>query len=296
MKFSVLIAAYNAGAYIGKALESVRAQEHADWEIVVVEDGSRDQTQSVVERFAASVRQPVRYDNLGRNRGVATARNRLFELATGEALAFLDADDWWSPAHLTAARETLKPGIDIAVAHVQLFNLQNGAALGTYAPSSAFFADPIQRLFALSEVITSSCVALTREIVRRSGPFDPAFRIGEDRDYWLRCAIRGARFADTAQLTCHYAKHATSTMGRTVLWSEQEVAFYEKYRDVPIIPVRERKRLLAHSLANYGRLVRATNPRKSTAALWRAWKLAPWNLSLGAQVARSALPALVSRA
>jgi glycosyltransferase involved in cell wall biosynthesis len=295
VKFSVLIAAYNAGAYVAKALESIRAQQHADWEVVVVEDGSRDQTQSIVERFASSVSQSVRYDNFGHNRGVAAARNRLFELARGDALAFLDADDWWTPSHLTSSAATFARGVDIAVARVQVFNLQTGAPIGTYEPSAAFFSDPIQRLFLRSEIMTSSCVSLTRDIVRRSGPFDPAFRIGEDRDYWLRCAFRGAKFADTGEISCHYAKHSGSTMARTLLWSEQEVAFYEKYRDVPIIPARDRKQLLAHNLVNYGRLVRAAHPRKSARALWRAWKLRPWQLSIGAQLLRSSLPALISR-
>lgn len=295
MKVSVLIAAYNAGPYIAKALASARAQEHADWEVIVVEDGSRDQTEEIVRQFAGTVSQAVRYDNLGRNRGVAAVRNRLLELTRGEAVAFLDADDWWTPRHLTRGVETVRKGADIAVAPIQLFNLQTGVAMNTYEPSAAFFSDPIHRLFEMSEVMTSSSVTLSRDIVRRNGPFDPAFRIGEDRDYWLRCAIRGARFASTGEVTCHYAKHAGSTMARTLLWAEQEVAFYEKYRDVPIVPLGQRKRRLAENLVNYGRLARAEYPRKSAQALWRAWKLAPWSISTGLQFLRTAPAALISR-
>ena len=102
MKISVLIAAYEADRFIPNALASVAGQTHLDWELVVVEDGSRDTTEALVKAFAATVApRHVRYANLGVNQGVAAARNRLLELFTGEAVAFLDADDRWRPDHLS---------------------------------------------------------------------------------------------------------------------------------------------------------------------------------------------------
>src|SRR4051812_261534 len=101
MKISVLIAAYHAAPFLPAALACVAAQTHADWELVVVEDGSRDGTEELVRALAAA--HPTRrviYDNLGENRGVAAARNRLLSLAKGDAVAFLDADDEWTPTHL----------------------------------------------------------------------------------------------------------------------------------------------------------------------------------------------------
>src|SRR4051812_16700052 len=102
MKISVLIAAYRAAPFLPAALACVTAQTHADWELIVVEDGSHDGTEELVRAFAAthSPARRVTYDNLGENRGVAAARNRLLSLAQGEAVAFLDADDEWQPTHL----------------------------------------------------------------------------------------------------------------------------------------------------------------------------------------------------
>jgi glycosyltransferase involved in cell wall biosynthesis len=277
MKISVLIAAYRAGPYIGKALESVRLQKHADWEVIVVEDGSRDETESLVRTFAASVSQPVRYDNLGENRGVATARNRLMTLAQGDALSFLDADDWWTPEHLSSAQASLESGADIAIARIQLVELPSQQLLETHVPAEIFFHEPIRELFIKSHVMTSTSVTLRRAITARAGEFDAAFRIGEDRDYWLRCALAGARFADTGHVTAFYAKHASSTMAKTLLWAQQEAAFYEKHRSLDAIPPKLRRSLLAHAFANHGRLLRASDPRASARLLQQAWALQPAN-------------------
>ena len=280
MKISCLIAAYKAGNYIGKALESIRGQEHVDWEVVVVEDGSRDQTEEIVRRFANSVSQPVRYDNFGVNRGVATARNRLLELAEGEAGAFLDADDWWTPRHLLNASNALANETDLVVSRIQLFDLDSGQPLETYSPPPELFRDPGRTLFERSAIMTSSCVTLRLSTARQIGGFDHAFRIGEDRDYWLRFASKGGRFADSGEETCFYAKHAGSTMAKTQLWAQQEVAFYEKHKEWTGISLALRRKQLARVLVNYGRLIRASDPSASLQALGKAWKLRPLSLSI----------------
>jgi glycosyltransferase involved in cell wall biosynthesis len=275
MNFSVLIPAYNAGRFLPKALASLRNQEHKDWELIVVEDGSRDDTEAVVLAFANGIAQRVRYENLGRNRGVAVARNRLLELARGEAVAFLDADDWWEPRHLIRAREILESGAALAVARLQLFDLEAGCGRETYAPPAAFFADPVRGIYERSWIMTSSCVALRSDWIEKVGRFDEAFCVGEDRDYWLRCFLLGARCVDTGEITCHYAKHSSSAMARTLVWAQQEVAFYEKHRDLTDVSAGLRRERLTEALFNYGRLLRASDPRRSAQVLWQAWKIAP---------------------
>ncbi len=287
MKVSCLIAAYKADATIAKALESLRPQLHEDWEVVVVEDGSRGQTEQLVADFAASVRQPVRYENLGVNQGVAAARNRLLDLAAGDAVAFLDADDWWTPAHLQRAAAAHAGGAGLVVARIQTVDLATGRLLETVVPPADLFADPLRHLFSRSSIMTSSCVSLTRALADRAGRVDPALRIGEDRDYWMRCAATGARFADSGEITCFYAKHAGSTMAKTLLWAQQEVAFYEKHQSLAAVPASARKSHLFQALLNHGRVSRGTDPRTSTAALARAWRLRPASATAALQWAVS---------
>ncbi|HEY9153832.1 MAG TPA: glycosyltransferase family A protein, partial [Opitutaceae bacterium] len=97
---SILIPAYRAGHYIGQTLESIRAQTYTNWEVLVLEDGIFDDTATTVRAFAASVSQPVRLVQREKNAGVSRARNSLLDLAQGEFIAFLDADDLWLPDHL----------------------------------------------------------------------------------------------------------------------------------------------------------------------------------------------------
>jgi glycosyltransferase involved in cell wall biosynthesis len=277
MKVSVLIPAFNAGRFILHALQSVRAQAHLDWEVIVVEDGSHDGTEKVVNTFATPSGGRVAYRNLGRNCGVGAARNRLLELATGDALAFLDADDTWESAHLQHAVEKIRHGAELVVSGVRTFDLLTGATREKVEPPVSLVRDPVLTLFQHSAIITSSAVVMTKSLADRTGQFDPTLKIGEDRDYWLRCALEGGRFVTTGSFTCNYAKHETSSMARTLVVAGDAVRFYEKYRSLPDVPMRLRRHLLAASLVCLGRLLRRHDQQRSAACFWRAWQCEPFN-------------------
>lgn len=287
MTHSVLIAAYNAAAFIRKALESLRAQTDADWELIVVEDGSRDGTEAIVRDFAAAIAQPVRYENALVNQGVAAARTRLLKLARGELCSFLDADDTWTPRHLAAARHAARDNAGLVVSDITIHDIDNNRPLGAHAAPDSLTLAPAPALLRASVIMTSSSVTLRRALAARVGSFDPSLRIGEDRDYWLRCALAGARFALTRENTCVYSKHAASTMARTKLWAEAETAFYEKHQSLDAIPRRELRLLLAHALQNEARLLRRDDPAKSARLFSRALALTPCNPLLVARWLRA---------
>lgn len=95
---SIIMPAYQAERYIAKAVASVRAQTFQAWELLVVDDGSTDQTAQILERYREDVR--IHYLRQPKNKGVAAARNRGIKAARGKYVAFLDADDWWAPDKL----------------------------------------------------------------------------------------------------------------------------------------------------------------------------------------------------
>ena len=97
MKVSVLIPTYNRAYIVGEALESALAQTHQDLEIIVIDDGSTDNTRELVEGFRSN---KIRYVRLERNRGNSVACNTGIRAATGAAIAFLDSDDIWRPTNL----------------------------------------------------------------------------------------------------------------------------------------------------------------------------------------------------
>src|SRR5690606_20987586 len=107
---SVVIPAYNVGPHIAEAIESVLAQDYPQVEIVVVDDGSKDDTAEVVA---------TRYPQVSlirkENGGAATARNAGIRAARGEFVAFLDADDIWLPGKLTAQIDYLRAHPDVAM-------------------------------------------------------------------------------------------------------------------------------------------------------------------------------------
>lgn len=277
MKISVLIPAFNADPFIAAALASVREQSHLDWEVVVVEDGSRDDTAAIVATFAARTPQPVRYENLGRNRGISAARNRLLHLARGDAFAFLDADDTWEPSHLESAEAALRSGAELVISGVRMVDLAKRKTVDEISAPADVLRDPVATLFRRSAIVTSSAVILSRALVERTGWFDESLKIGEDRDYWLRAALAGARFGAVPGLTCNYSRHVSSSMARTYLVAEHTVGFYQKHRALSLIPRRLRRRLLANSLITLGRLLRQPDPTRSASCFRRAWRCAPLN-------------------
>src|SRR5215217_505549 len=110
---SVIMPAYNVAAYIGAAVDSVKAQTVSDWELLIVNDGSTDATCDVARRLAAG---DSRIRLLQKeNGGISTARNMALRASTGEFLAILDSDDIWEPTYLAEqlAVFALHPDVDI---------------------------------------------------------------------------------------------------------------------------------------------------------------------------------------
>lgn len=98
-KVSVIMPMYNAQAYISAAIESVLSQTFTDWEMLIVDDCSRDNSSTIVERYASQDRR-ITLLRLQTNQGVAAARNKAIMLARGKYIAFLDSDDLWLPTKL----------------------------------------------------------------------------------------------------------------------------------------------------------------------------------------------------
>ena len=100
MKFSVIIPLYNKAPYVRKALESVCAQTYRDYELIVINDGSTDNSTIVADEYLKAI-DGIDYKIINQtNAGVSAARNNGVAQAHADYLAFLDADDWWEPTYL----------------------------------------------------------------------------------------------------------------------------------------------------------------------------------------------------
>ena len=284
---SIVIPAFNAGRFIRRALDGVLAQTHREWEIVVVEDGTHDETESVVREFAATVPQSVRYENNGSNLGVSATRNRGMAVARGSVFAFLDADDRWTPEHLATGLEALRQGAEVCFSGFHIFDESTKTVMESFVPDAGVMEHPLPRLFESNFIQTSSLVMMRRTAADAAGGFDGGLKVGEDCDYWLRALALGGRLACTGELTCYYTKHPDSAMAKTLMVAEHAVKFYRKHLKSGFLPASLRKRHYANSLCNYGRLIARQDPVLARALFLKAWRARPWDARVLAYAARA---------
>ena len=193
---SVVMPAYNVADSIGSALASIAAQTVKPCEVLVVDDGSTDDTIAAVTPMADQMN-GVRLRLFRQsNQGAGAARNRALAQASGEWIAFLDSDDEWLPTKLERSLDfTL--GADLVMTSHNLFGVSpNGEAhvIDSQARYLANPDDPFRTLF-LRGFISSSTVLVKAEAVRRAGGFDPTLRSAQDYELWLAIlAQAGPRF------------------------------------------------------------------------------------------------------
>ena len=190
MRFSILIPTFNRAALLGQSIESALAQTHANREIVVIDDGSAEDTKGIVAKFGSSVRY-LRQNHQGK----ASALNNGIESTRGDIIVVLDDDDLFPPWTLAKHAEALthNPHADFSYGRFRRFK---GEAL----PSSSEFLeeetvptdDPRRLVIKLMEncFLPNPTWAVRREAQTAAGPYDESLRFSEDYDMVLRCARR----------------------------------------------------------------------------------------------------------
>jgi glycosyltransferase involved in cell wall biosynthesis len=181
IKISVVIPAYNAERYIAKAIESCLSQTYAPHEIIVIDDASTDGTAAIAESFPPL----VRVIRLAENMGVSVARNRGVQASTGNWLAFLDADDWFLPEKLESQmRCSLEnPHAVLIYTGYRMIGIDGSESYGQF-----FWPRELWPMLRYRNLFHLSSVLLRRDAFDSVAGFDPAFRIVQDWDLWLRLA------------------------------------------------------------------------------------------------------------
>jgi glycosyltransferase involved in cell wall biosynthesis len=182
-KVSVIIPAYNAEDFIRDAVDSALCQTHRDREIIVIDDSSTDDTPLILKTYGDQItvhRQP--------NGGVSAARNAGAQLATGDWVAFLDADDVWRPTKLEAQLAASKTPIS----YTNRFNFGSRGSLPEIQSdvTPLLSGDVFVPLMLRGNFITVSSVMMTREVFAELGGFVHQPGGCEDWDCWLRAAQR----------------------------------------------------------------------------------------------------------
>jgi glycosyltransferase involved in cell wall biosynthesis len=198
--FSVIIPTYNRASLVARAIESVLAQTYTNFEIIVIDDGSTDNTGEVVRGFEVAHGERVRYF-WQENQGKSVALNNAFPHARGEFIAFLDSDDRWLPEKLEWQFLCIQkfgtecPCFTDAI-YVNNPCLQQTAfeyAGRKYEETLGCVSNPKALLLGTRSGIYVQTLVVHRSVIQRVGDFDPKLPIGEDTDYLFRLAL-GMRF------------------------------------------------------------------------------------------------------
>jgi acetyltransferase-like isoleucine patch superfamily enzyme/glycosyltransferase involved in cell wall biosynthesis len=239
---SVIIPAFNCGPWIKQAVESVLAQTVKPAEIIVVDDGSTDDTRQRLAAYGNRIRCEFQ-----ENQGVAAARNRGIALSSGALVAFLDADDVWHPRKLEVQLRALRNHPDIALLGTGVYACSEAAPPEIDA-SATPRAIPWEKLVVRNQ-ITTSTVMVRRTILDEVGQFDARLRGPEDLDLWLRVAER-ATVANVDAPLVGYRTVAGSLGGRPVTMEQGLARIHEKLDGRGVWRVRWllRRRARSHAL------------------------------------------------
>ena len=214
MKFSVVICTYNYAHLLPNALKSVAGQTLQDFELLIIDDGSTDNTEEVAEMFRPQF-QDFRYVKKP-HAGPADARNAGVHAAKGTHVAFLDGDDLWSPHYLSTMREPLSshPETGLALCEGITVRSENGMITDA-APDRGFpsLCGPVHSprdLFQIIQAVAPSGLVFSKELYNRTGPFDvESFGwFSEDIDWVFRALLAGAFCVCVKRRLYLYQRHS----------------------------------------------------------------------------------------
>ncbi len=244
-----MVPAHNAAPYLSEAIQSVLDQTYRDWEAVIVDDASMDETYAIAAAFAARDPERIAVHRLERNAGIAVARNLAIEASRGgELIALLDADDYWLPEYLerqvalydTAIAAGRRPGI---VACDALLQMADGTS-ETFA-ERVDWADPItyDAMIERSHIFVSAM--FTRAAYDSVGGFSPEPWGAEDYDLWLRIMEAGYEVLANREAVAVYRYHPGGMSRNQLTMADAAIAAYRRALERGALTSRQRRAVRA---------------------------------------------------
>ena len=189
-RVSIIIPAYNASAYLRAALDSVIAQTFTNWEAIVIDDGSTDDTAQIVRASAPSFGGRLRYV-YQKNRGLPGARNTGIRHASGDLIALLDSDDLWMEHRLAAGVAAMDRKPEVALVHARVVKINPQGAIvehPSYPPHKYLSGHIAENILTRRAHLHCPTILFRKSCMDAVGFFDETLRATEDRDMWFRIA------------------------------------------------------------------------------------------------------------
>jgi len=216
MQFSIIIPTFNRARLISRAIESVLAQDFEDWEMIVIDDGSTDNTGDVVRLFT-DIDTRISY-HYSQNQGAAAARNLGCSFALGKYFTFLDSDDEYLPGHLSLRAELISAEPAIELLHGNVGIIGNPSVADRFDPS---------KFIPISECIIGGTFFIRRDLFKRLGGFTD-MPYGDDGDFFTRATELGALIRKVEMATYRYYRMEDDSI--TSLVAREGIAGIEKFR------------------------------------------------------------------
>lgn len=190
---SIVTPTYNCAPLLQRAIDSVLEQTYQDWELLIVDNHSNDGTEELVRGYPDD---RICYFKIQNHGVIAASRNLAISQAKGEWLAFLDADDWWTPDKLEVSIRSLRQGWDVVFHDLHAAGPGSKGRLRRRVSSRALRQPVLDDLVNHGNALPNSSVVVRRSLIDRVGRLseDPALIAMEDFDCWLRVARMSDRF------------------------------------------------------------------------------------------------------
>lgn len=182
---SVIIPTYNRRDFLKEAIRSVLEQSFRDFELIVVDDGSKDGTHEMIQREFSGLLTYLYQEN----QGVSRARNRGLQVAQGEFVAFLDSDDLWLPRKLERQVAFMQSNPDAQICYTDEIWIRRGVRVNPKKKHAKYSGWIYPRCLPLC-IISPSSALMRRELLEQVGGFDEEMPVCEDYDLWLRISAR----------------------------------------------------------------------------------------------------------
>ncbi len=199
---SVIIPTFNRSHLLEKALNSVLTQTFRDFEVIVVDDASTDDTANLLGKYPT-----LKLIILPENKGVSYARNRGIELAKGHYICFLDSDDLWEPKKLAVQTKWMEENSEVAACQTDEVWIRNGVRVNPKDRHKKYSGDIFFQSLPLC-IVSPSSVMIRSNILKQMGGFDDKLPACEDYDLWLRMSSKFAFGYIDQKLLIKYGGHS----------------------------------------------------------------------------------------
>ncbi len=251
-KVSIIMPAYNVSGTISESIESVLKQTYKNWELVIVNDCSKDDTLQVIAPFIQA-EPKIKLVDLTKNVGLPAARNAGVENAIGEFIAFLDSDDLWSPEKLKSQINFHIKNPDCAISHTdfEAFN-QNGKVkrpLKKILESNKLKRGVLLPTLYYKNLIGVLTVMMKKNLFWEVGGFDASLWTLEDHDLWIRIAEKGYQYGYLRNVLASYRispNGISKTLGK---YKKAQKTFAEKH----VLKIQKSKPVADKTKGNYYR-------------------------------------------